>query len=682
MTTDAEEEAIGNTFDFAGPGNREQALPRGNQAIVTGKVRIDKPEAAFVICQPRKRRADLNLRGRSDTVFHASGLRARLLQSIANIAPFHEDALPRGSFGIIDLESNPLMRSGIYALINLDGAPVAARDAGVLGLEQVPVPAIALAVDELQPGAVHLETGAERTTALLGYLDEPVELATLLKLPADTPAILLARAALARFGSDVPLKMAGEWSLLDWRAGEGLMLMSSLARRDPVLYARSGNRVAVAPSLDLLSRLDWVGRSIDDAGFLFAVGGATVRRASAERTMLGPVNSLEHGGCVVLTQEGSRQSTCTAFGAAEPWRGSFDEAMEESEVLLRRIVRQRIARTSGASCLLSGGLDSSIVTWLTCAERAAGQTLACLCSAAPDGSGLKDEVRFAAIVADHLGLPLECVTPPENLSFYRPANATFEISNGPSLSIRHYLYDALFDRAEALGLPVIFDGAYGEWTLTSIMPLTSPKFRLRQLAKRLLGRAKRDGGNPFHVRVAQHRLANLPKPIEKALRDPPDYPISRSRRERWGYLSRPGKLLGVATETRPGRVRMEYPFRDPRLVRLFAGFPLSYVEHGGLDRSPARHILAGQLPDSIRLRPKGLGFSPDYFQRLQNDAQTARGRIAAFKAADIDDWLDLDWLDSNLQRLAVEGANGVSDAFQVQITAMAAEYLLWWRGAG
>ena len=87
-------------------------------------------------------------------------------------------------------------------------------------------------------------------------------------------------------------------------------------------------------------------------------------------------------------------------------------------------------------------------------------------------------------------------------------------------------------------------------------------------------------------------------------------------------------------------------------------------------------FLAGQLPDSIRLRPKGLGFSPDYFQRLQNNAQTARGRIAAFKAA------DLDWLDSNLQKLGVEGAHGVSDAFQVQITAMAAEYLLWWRGAG
>ena len=138
-------------------------------------------------------------------------------------------------------------------------------------------------------------------------------------------------------------------------------------------------------------------------------------------------------------------------------------------------------------------------------------------------------------------------------------------------------------------------------------------------------------------------------------------------------------MLRLATETRPGRIRIECPFRDPRLLRLFAGFPLSYIEYGGLDRSPARHILVGKLPDSIRLRPKGLGFSPDYFQRLQKDAQTARGRIAAYKAADIDDWLDLDWLDSNLRRFGVQGANGVDDAFQVQITAMAAEYLLWWR---
>ncbi len=64
---------------------------------------------------------------------------------------------------------------------------------------------------------------------------------------------------------------------------------------------------------------------------------------------------------------------------------------------------------------------------------------------------------------------------------------------------------------------------------------------------------------------------------------------------------------------------------------------------------------------------------------MQRQAAGERDRIALFRAAGADDWIDLDWLDGALARLATGGAEDVFDAMRVQITAMVAEYLLWWR---
>jgi asparagine synthase (glutamine-hydrolysing) len=115
------------------------------------------------------------------------------------------------------------------------------------------------------------------------------------------------------------------------------------------------------------------------------------------------------------------------------------------------------------------------------------------------------------------------------------------------------------------------------------------------------------------------------------------------------------------------------------LLRLFAGMPLSVFRRQGMDRAAARHILDGHLPDSIRLRRAGMPASPDHITRLQRQAPQARARIAAFRRADIDEWLDLDWLDQSLERIAANGPAHVDDANQVQLTAINAEVLTWWR---
>ena len=139
------------------------------------------------------------------------------------------------------------------------------------------------------------------------------------------------------------------------------------------------------------------------------------------------------------------------------------------------------------------------------------------------------------------------------------------------------------------------------------------------------------------------------------------------------------KMMMQPAETVAGQLRTDYPFRDLELLRRFAGFPVEFTDHPLLNRGFARRMMAGQLPDAIRLRPKGSAISPDYYQRLHRQAEGERERIALFRKADVDEWIDLDWLDAALARVAANGAADVHDATRVQITAMVAEYILWWR---
>jgi asparagine synthase (glutamine-hydrolysing) len=135
------------------------------------------------------------------------------------------------------------------------------------------------------------------------------------------------------------------------------------------------------------------------------------------------------------------------------------------------------------------------------------------------------------------------------------------------------------------------------------------------------------------------------------------------------------------TEVICGQLRLDYAFRDTRLLKLFSGFPARFLRHGGLDRAPARALLKGRLPDSIRLRTRGLPFSPDYDDRLRAQAPMALDRIPAFRAAGVDEWLDLDWLAEALARVHIHGPRTLTEAFELQLTACAAEFLTWRRDA-
>lgn len=581
--------------------------------------------------------------------------------------------------------------SGIYGCFHRDGRPLSEGERRALGLP-AGAPGDTWSVtahDNLAPEAVSRHDEGGETTVFAGHIEEANELAGRLGLGRSAAPAQIAAAALARFGGDTPAQVIGEWSLLHRHADGRLTLMLGAGVRDPIFYAVSGPRVAVAPDLFALSRLDWVDSRIDEAGLLFPVARAALRATRGDTTMLCGVRRLENGESVVIDPQGGVARRRADILLPQPRRsGSFADLVAEAEHLLRHIMATRLARTQRSAHMLSGGLDSSLLAWLAAEEHRTGLAPIAVTSAAPPGSGLPDETFFAQTVADTIGMECHKVWPDPEVNAYRPRLAILTGQNGPPLSNRHALTDALVAGAYAQGATMMIDGGYGEMTATVRLPRHDFTSRVRAPLRavyhaiRALGAPPQPEQGPFHVRLAPHRLASLPDVMLKALAEPPPRTAMPGPGELFGYIPGIERGLALANEFYPGAPRTELPFRDMRLLRLFAGVPVATLLAGGPDRGVARQMMAGHLPDSIRLRPRGMPASPDHNLRLQQHALVARERMALFRKAGIDAWLDLDWLDTALAGMAETGPRDVVHGNEVQLTAITAEFLLWWAAQG
>lgn len=580
--------------------------------------------------------------------------------------------------------------TGIYGLFRLDGGPIGPRDAIALGLAAPTSDSSALIepVDLIEPGCIHFGDANGQMSVLLGYIDDAADLAARLAMHADTPPLTLALAALDRFGNDLPREMPGGWTLLRWDdAARHLTISQSINDRNSILFTRRGTTVAIAPEIQTLLRLDGISDAIDPSRLIDIYASNGLAPEDDNRLLVSTIRRLSRGATLRIDAAGEQIHKADPRLPVAPWRGSFDEAMAAATDLLRCNVRGVLARAAPGrvGAFNSGGLDSSTLSWLASSEKPAGSLVPLLASAVAPERGVDDEIPFSRIVADHLGEPLYPVIPPNGASPYRPRVADFQSANVPPRSPRNYLYDSFKDQAQALGLSHILDGALGELTLTTPMELPNLKRRihlqLRALRMRfthpdLRGRWPDDATS---IWLAPALMASLPSALHERWRHLPSGSLVRRRGESWGY---PPNILAMMERTppefSPGRVRIVTPFLDIRLLQLFAGFPTDYMTHGGLDRSPARHVLRGNLPDSISLRPKGLAFSPDYHQRLGEHAAAAAARIPLFRQAGLGEWFDLDRLEAGLGHIHRFDRAQLNSTFKIQLTAQNCEFFLWW----
>lgn len=479
--------------------------------------------------------------------------------------------------------------------------------------------------------------------------------------------------------------MLGEWSLLCWHhPSRQLTVLSSEACRDPMFYATDGKRVAVAPQIRHLARLDWVGGAFDLNGLALQLSRARLRRIMTNETFLRGVTRVIPGTREIF---GAKRSSgaLPAHVQPEPWRGSFKDAVVALEHVLQRIVRQHLSRHGKAVSLLSGGLDSSLLAWLESQQRGTDQDICLLTSVAPDGSGLSDEREFSKAVADRLGLPVVFTWPRPEASVYLPAARMFAHAELPVASPRHYLYDALYEAADAQGADVLLDGVYGELTITYPLPLTSTRRSLRRRLSdaRIWLREQQDRydwpASAFHARLSQDALAALPSAWARQWRAPFAHNPPPRPDELWGYRPAVRKNAMTPSSSADARFRHVMPYRDRRLLRLMAAMPAGFIERDGMDRAPARAMLKDRLPDTVRLRKSGGPFSPDYLQRLRTQTRDVLQRMEHFRAAGAAEWLDVKWLEGAMARVSAGTPATPREPYEAQGTAIAAEFFVWWQ---
>jgi asparagine synthase (glutamine-hydrolysing) len=216
---------------------------------------------------------------------------------------------------------------------------------------------------------------------------------------SDTEAMLAAielhgvRGAVERF--------VGMFAFALWdRERRDLWLARDRLGIKPMFWAQASGQFAFASELDALRRLAWVDGSIDRGALASYFRHLAV---PAPSTIIVGARKLMPG--TLLRWDGNRAHTETYWSVAEtiahaqPFTGSFEDAVDELDRRLTEAVRLRLMSDVPLGAFLSGGIDSSIVTALM--AKTAGQTIDSYTIGFDEPS--HDESPHARAVAAHLG---------------------------------------------------------------------------------------------------------------------------------------------------------------------------------------------------------------------------------------------------------------------------------------
>lgn len=221
---------------------------------------------------------------------------------------------------------------------------------------------------------------------------------------SDTEVLL---EALAAWGLETTLARAtGMFALALWDAAERtLTLVRDRLGEKPLYYGRLGGLWAFASELKALRALPGVSPDLDREALTLYLRHSCV---PAPRSIYRGVFKLPPGSYVTLRAGQTEAPEPTPYwslrdvvqdGLDRPFTGSDDEAEAELERRLLRAVRGQMLSDVPLGALLSGGIDSSLVTALMQAQSSRPVRTFTVGYA----EAAYDESREAARVARHLG---------------------------------------------------------------------------------------------------------------------------------------------------------------------------------------------------------------------------------------------------------------------------------------
>jgi len=214
-------------------------------------------------------------------------------------------------------------------------------------------------------------------------------------------------------------RAAGMFALALWdRQEKTLSLARDRLGEKPLYYAAAGGRLTFASELPGLMRAPGASHRVDRSALALFLRLSCI---PAPLCILSGVKKLPAGHILTVRSQGlgagllpeSQAYWClkqTAdAGLSLPFAGSDEEALGELLRLLRQSVRGQMVADVPLGALLSGGIDSSLVTALMCEQHPGGAAAVRTYTIGYDEAGY-DESHQAEAVARHLGTRHTCLT--------------------------------------------------------------------------------------------------------------------------------------------------------------------------------------------------------------------------------------------------------------------------------
>lgn len=365
-------------------------------------------------------------------------------------------------------------------------------------------------------------------------------------------------------------------------------------------------------------------------------------------------------GTIVTLRAGEREVHTTTYwsvreaaerGAADPFRGTEEEAAVELETLLRDAVALRMISDVPLGVFLSGGIDSALVTSLMQAQ-ASGPVKTFSIGFHEGGY---DEASDAAAIARHLGTAHTewYVTPQESLDVIPRLAEMFDEPFADSSAIPTYLVSAIARRDVTVALSGDGgDEAFGGYARYFMGEQILPKLRripapVRQAMSRAVGsvsgatwdrafavaapilprtlRDRRPGermhrvatilrardADDVYFQIMRHWTGvvpgtEVPEPAPMRRQEWPalEHPIDRMMYfDQISYLP-DDILVKVDRASMAASLEAREPLLDHRIIELAWRLPLAMKVRGGVGKYLLRKVLHRYVPQSLLDRPK------------------------------------------------------------------------------
>ena len=436
-------------------------------------------------------------------------------------------------------------------------------------------------------------------------------------------------AALERWGPEAAAaRLVGMFAIAAWDVDERVLwLIRDRTGQKPLYWTRADGWVLAGSELRALRVHPACPTTLDRQ----ALAGLLARRAIPQpRSVLEGVAQVAPGTTLRIDRTGAARTRAyvdlLAPARKDPIPRSPEAAADAVEGALRRAVRRRLMADVPLGTLLSGGIDSSLVTALLAAESSRPRTF----TIAVEGEGF-DESEHAARIARHLGtdhhtLPLRGA----DLERLVPRLATLQDEPLADASLAPTALVSALTRAHVTvalagdGADELFGGytRYGRalrvWGLARRVP-GGLRRGVHPMA-RALRRAAVTGAGAPRLDDALRRLDRITRPDLDAVwagtldTGPQVHAFLQGARP-WRPPGLPlatgapvhlheDVVAQVDRASMASSLELRAPFLDPEVLSLALTLPVEHTWAGGPGKAVLRRILARHLPRPLWDRPK------------------------------------------------------------------------------